>query len=419
MSQMRIPSLLMTLCWLLAALPAQEDLRDAVTLRNGRVVKGRVIDPHAAVELVVRQGGKRIRIERSDVAEIHLVRNDIDRFFAMETRMQDQPKAQWMLVEWAASRQLHGLARVLAMREALDHDDDRAHEHLGHRRRKDVWLWPHGGRWLPKDDLLKQVVERGATITGERFEMTTDGDLRFALDALIDVERMAAWWYAEYSEGLGLSECLQPIRIRVSGGADSFAKWGLRAVPYYVPAPHGDEARTFHAGPASRRPQLLFFVASHALLYHTMIGEVSPTDSRDRVCPWLELGLAMLAEQTFQGEPGKAKAGSPQNQDLQALQALARNYRLTHLLHLPMYGGFYLADDTATAINWSAAASLVQFLLDDRNQPATRARFLGYARSALLDRKGDSSSLFDDAMGETVESLEPSFRAWMQKTAGL
>ena len=104
--------------------------------------------------------------------------------------------------------------------------------------------------------------------------------------------------------------------------------------------------------------------------------------------------------------------------DLDALQARGRDYKLTHLLHLPMYGGFYLMDDTPTAVNWSAAAMFVQFLLDDQNKPPTRAPFLDYVRLALAERQGDSSSAFDRTMGRRVEDLEPLFRTWLEKVAG-
>jgi hypothetical protein len=103
---------------------------------------------------------------------------------------------------------------------------------------------------------------------------------------------------------------------------------------------------------------------------------------------------------------------------VQAQQAMSRGYRLTHLLHLPMYGSFYLTDDTATAVNWSAAATFTAWLLEKDNQPPTREKFLQYVVAALRERKGDSSSLFDKAMGRAIEDLDEPWRQWLAKTSG-
>ena len=61
---------------------------------------------------------------------------------------------------------------------------------------------------------------------------------------------------------------------------------------------------------------------------------------------------------------------------------------------------------------------LVRFLLQPDNAPQTRDSFLAYIRAALGDRKGDSSSVFDDMMGRRVEDIEPQFRTWLEKVAG-
>ena len=54
-------------------------------------------------------------------------------------------------------------------------------------------------------------------------------------------------------------------------------------------------------------------------------------------------------EHSMHGPAGFAALGELDSKDLQALQALGRSHRITHLLHLPMYGSFYLADTTETA----------------------------------------------------------------------
>ena len=83
-----------------------------------------------------------------------------------------------------------------------------------------------------------------------------------------------------------------------------------------------------------------------------------------------------------------------------------------------MYSGFYLMDDTPTAINWSASTMFVAWLLETGNTPRTREPFLKFVVEALRDRKGDSSSAFDKAMGRRIEDLEEPWMKWLAKKAG-
>lgn len=402
---------------LLPAAAAQDDLRDAVQLKNGKELRGRVLDPFAAGQLTVAQGGKRVHVARGEVQGLQLVGDAVHELLDRRLRLRDNPRGQWILVEWAQAHGLLNLARLQAMQLALATDDERAHLFLGHRKRGEQWQWQHDGRWLLREAVDGALAKSPLVLAGERFQLRCDGDLRANVDALFDLERLGDWMFASFGQDLQLHEALPPVRVVTWRNADAFPKWGFRPVPYYVPDPHGDEARTFFAtGPL--RPRQLFFVGAHALLYRTLIGSVSFGDDHERVCPWLELGLSMLAEQSLGGDPGFADTVAAPARDLQALQALGREYRLTHLLHMPMYGGFYLLDDTPTAVNWSAATMFVQYLLDPANKPPTREPFLLFVRQALGEHKGDSSSAFDAAMGRTVEQLDPPFRAWLEKQAG-
>lgn len=401
------------------AVVAQEDLRDVVTRHDGKVLTGRVQNPFAPDELVLLQGGKRVRLARSDVATVDTVGDRVREFCERRVRLRQSPKAQGYLVDWAASQKLPGLARVQAMWLALTDDDhEAAHTFLGHERGAKGWLWPHGGRrWLRTqlDDALRQEP---LTLRGEQFTLRCSGALLTNVEALLDLEHLGVAWQQRFGEALQLQAVLQPIDVVAHRNADEFPKWGFRPVPYYEPPPLGDVAWTFYSGPAPRRPQKLFFVGTQALLYRTLIGEVDRRDDRDRVCAWLEVGLGMVMENTMQGDPGFAAPGEPRQKDLQALTALGRDYRITHLLHLPMYSAFYLMDDTATAINWSAATMLTTWLLEPDNQPRTREPFLQFVRAALGEQKGDSSSLFDKIMGQRVEDLDAPWREWLTKVAG-
>lgn len=410
--------LLALLAIVMAPLAAQDDLRDRLTRIDGRVVTGRILDPFASGELLVLQGGKRLRIARRDLQTIDRVGDRVRAFLQRRTQMKDRPKAQEYLIDEAEQAGLPGLAQLQALWVVLDDDTNvRAHEFLGHRRGSKGWLWPHDGKQLTREQLEQGLVESPLRLSGERFALRCDADLRTNVAALFDLERLAVEWHERFGQDLGLREVLQPIEVVTYRRADAFPKWGFRPRPFYEPAPHGDVARTFYSGPAPERPEQLFFTGTHALLYHTLIGEGNRQDARDRVCAWLEIGLSMRMELSMAGPPGFAEPGPLRAQDMQALGALGRSYRLTHLLHLPMYGSFYLTDDIATAVNWSAATMFTAWLLEPDNKPATRAPFLAFVREALGERKGDSSSLFDRVMGRAVEDLDEPWRVWLEKVA--
>jgi hypothetical protein len=101
-----------------------------------------------------------------------------------------------------------------------------------------------------------------------------------------------------------------------------------------------------------------------------------------------------------------------------AWTSYARGYKLTHLLHLPVYGSFYLTDDTDTVTNWAAATMFVAWLADEGNPLKTREPFLRLVRASLAERKGDSSTAFDKIMGKRVEELDEPWREWLGKVAG-
>jgi len=410
---------LFLLAALAAAAPAQDDLRDKIMQTDGKVLTGRVQVPTAADELVLLQGGKRVRLPRAQIASVELLADRLREFCERRVRQKDSSKAQWFLVEWARSHELPGLARAQAMLLVLDDDGhEQAHEFLGHKKSGKNWLWELDGRSVTRDQLEAAIAKKPIDLPGERFVLRCDTNLRNSVAALLDLEHAAVVFFAQFGEELSLQEVLQPIQVIVSRDADAFQKWGFRPLPYYAPPPHGDAAHTFWAGVAPVRPQKLFFVATEALLYRTLIGEVDRRDERDRVCAWLEVGLGMLMENTMDGPAGYAAPGPLRAQDLQALQALGRGFRIAQLLHLPMYSGFYLMDDTPTAINWSASTMFVAWLLETGNTPRTREPFLKFVVEALRDRKGDSSSAFDKAMGRRIEDLEEPWMKWLAKKAG-
>ena len=388
-------------------------------LKNGRVVEGRVATPFGRDKMLVMQGGKRVRVDVAEIAEKKLVADRLGEFFARRHQHKGSRRALRYLVDWAETAGLPGMARLQAMELVLEDNTDAVmHRFLGHRLRNKKWQWPSGSKWLTLDKLRERMLERPRRLVGERFALRCDAGLLANVRALLDLERLGVEWFARFGDSLQLKEVLEIIEIQTFRNGLEFPKWGFRPRPFFEPPPHADLGRTFYAGPSPERPEDLFFLGTQGLLYRTMIGEVNRQNSRSRVCAWLEIGLGMHMQHIMQGPAGSALPGKPKKLDLKALTALGRGYRLTHLVHLPMYGSFYLTDDTATATNWSAAAMFVTWLLEDKKQEKTRASFLTYVRAALADRLGDSSTAFDQIMGKPIEQFDEPWRVWLNKLAG-
>ena len=404
---------------LASIISAQDDLRDRITLKNGREITGRVVAPHAAEELLIMQGGKRVRVNRAQVKSKQLVADQMIEFFKRRDQHGRSRRARQYLVDWANSRGLVNMARLQALELVLQNDRDAdMHRFLGHRLRGKHWLWPHAGKLLTLDKLTQSLAKQPMRFAGERFALSCDAGLLISLHALLDLERLGVTWYEQFGKDLNLNEVLRPIEIRTYRNVTEFPKWGFRPRPYFEPPPHDDLGRTFYAGSQPERPEDLFFLGTQGLLYRSLIGEGDQRDSRGRACAWLEVGLGMHMQKMMQGPAGFTAPDKLKKLDLHAMAALGRNYRITHLVHLPMYGSFYMTNDSPTAINWSAAAMFTTWLLAEKQKDPTRTKFLTYIRAALADRQGDSSTAFDRIMGKPIEQFDEPWRAWLNKLAG-
>lgn len=403
----------LALAALAGTLAAQDDLRDRLHLRNGKSLAGRVLTPAAQEEVLLVQGGKRLRIARAEIERQELVADAVAEFLTKRRSMRGSARAQWYLVEWANGHGLPGLARAQAMSIVLADDNHQAaHEWLGHEHGAKGWLWEHRGKKFTRERLDEQLSKQPFVLAGERFVVHFHTSLREGIDALFDLEALGVAWLQQFGTSLQLQEVLRPIDVDIARNVDAFQKWGFRPVPYLQPPNHGDVARTFCTQSPPSRPERLFFVGTHGLLYRTLIGSPDRAD-REGVCAWLEVGLSSWMQARMQGAAGMAEFAPPLGENLIALQALAQTPRLAILTLQPLYGGFYLADDAATAANWATAHMLVAWLKDGIQPESQRAAFLRYVHGALAEGKGGSSSYFDSSFGLRIEDLEPAWREWV------
>ena len=399
-----------------SAAAQDHDLRDLITTKSGKELRGRVATPFARDTIALQQGGKRMRVERSDIASMDTVADRLAEFLRRRQQFVDKDAAHAPLYEWAKSRGLDRMADLHAMERCIADDHGFGHEALGHQKRGGEWLWPHAGTQRTLAQLEKALADEPLTLTGERFAVRIDGNLRGGIHALFDLERMGVCFMAECGESIGLSEALQPVLVDIRSSTARFQKWGFKPSPWYEPPPHGDVGRTFYSSPMQARPQRLFFTGAHGLLYRTLIGQTNSPDDRDRVCTWLEIGLPMHFEMTMQGDAGRAEPGDGRAQNLWAAQAMTFDVDLARMLNEPMFGGYYLTDDSRTQANWAVASMFAHWLMQADNVPASRERFLAYVRVALGDRRGNSTTAWDSAMKQRITEFGAPFREWLQKT---
>jgi hypothetical protein len=400
---------------------AQDDLRDLVVLENGRELRGRVWQRHDPDELVLVVGTQKQRYPRRSVARVETVRDRIAEFFVLRDRLPDHQRHQSYLVDWAEARGLPHLARLQATDVVLRWpDDEAARAWLGHRQRSDEWLWPLGERFAPLTELERHHAEWGRSwaIEGEHFLLRCNADLRRAVAAAIDLERLYAFWFEAFGPGLGLREVVRDkLLVQVWRDRGEFPAWSSTGLPYFRPRTVvGDVATsaTFFRDAVAERPERLFEVVVQHLLYRTLADDPSLATPKDRLVGWAEVGLGQYVEQRFGGRAGFA-AAQPWSlpEDAGHLVLTQRVPSLSVLVHRSARQ-FYVTVADETLYQWAASHLFVGYLLEGPESTALRQRFLDYLVEALRSGKGDSSSALDRRLGRRLETLEQPFRAWVR-----
>jgi hypothetical protein len=405
------------------SLEAQDDLRDVITLTNGQVLRGRVHERFEPAELVVMQGGKRVRVPMAKVASLDTVRDRMDEFFRRYEALPDNLRYEWYLIEWAEQRELVALARLLATDLVLrDPEHEAAHALLGHRRRGKEWLWPMDEQWLSLADVDSYHADWGHpwVIDGEHFTVRTNGGLRRAVDAALDLERLYVWWFNAFGVPLRLHEVTgakMPVRIWADKG--SFSAWSSTRQPYFRPRVENPSEQsasfTFFEDATAPRPTRLFEVATQHLLYRTLAEDPAMATPKERLCGWGEVGLGQYVERCFEGPAGRVQPRAWQVPiEAGEVLLLQRSYGPENLIHRSSRQ-YYITVADNTAWEWAAAHLFVAYLLDADRRPDLRLAFLQYLVESLRGGKGDSSSSLDRLLGRKVETLEVPWREWVAK----
>ncbi len=390
---------------------SKPDRRDSVTLKSGKVVTGRVLNPFSTGQLVVLIGGKRQRVRRAAIRGVHTIHDDLLEFFAHRERALQQPKRAWFLVEWAASKQLHGMARLQAHAVLLrDPEHQAAHRFLGHRQRGDAWLWPEGDRFTSLARFRARHAKWGSALVleAEHFRVRTTAGMERAVAMLFDLELFYLFFRATLGGPLDLHEVMQPIEVHAWANLHGFPGISTRKLPYYDL--RGDVAAT-HFRADAKRPEQLFGVTTQALLYAMLTG-TRGSNTRSHFSAWAEIGLGLWMDAAFGGRPGRATPREKVELDNLVASAVLRSRpKLKHVTHYQ----HELFHELSPRVNirWDASQALVHFLMTETSKPKRRPQFLQYLKGAFRKGLGDSSSAFDRAMGKDIEQLQEEFRRWL------
>lgn len=403
-----------------------DDRRDVVhTTGNGRPVLGRVVTPYDPGEILILQGGKRVRVPRDRVDSMDTVPQRLAEFFARRDRGDiDRVNYQWILAEWVASRELDRMAALQAYHVLLlDPDHERAHASLGHVRAgggEGPWMWRRDGDLVSKSrfDELNADWGKGLILESEHWRLRTDAGLRRAIDTLFDLERLYVFWMSEFGAALNLQEVLKPMEVHAWKDVDAFPGWTMMRLPYYFPRPYQDTAYTFFEGDQGRAKNL-FRVGTEHILNRSLVVDGDPGSYKNRFCAWLELGLGQWVEARLGGPPGQASRKDPEPDPERARLVLEKGrYELPNLLNCTVRDSYYAGVTDYNEADWAYCHMFVEFLMEDRTTGGLAERLLKYAFEALRRKRGSGSSTFDDAFGQRIETLQAPFTEWLEKRAG-
>ena len=209
---------------------SDDDNRDVVTLKNGKVVKGRVLLQFGPDEVLLMQNGSRRRIPKKRIQKVVTVNDHLRVLLQRRERHAGNQRFIWTLVQWAKSKGLHDTARLLALELVLKDDNhEAAHKVLGNRPGRRGWRWKYGDAYRSRKAHEKHIADMGhpLKLRSEHFEVQTDAGLRKALETLLDLERLYLFYLDSFGRVLQLQESLRPTSSNASiPGGTWKGPWG-------------------------------------------------------------------------------------------------------------------------------------------------------------------------------------------------
>jgi hypothetical protein len=381
--------------------PGERD-RDEVRLKDGRVLRGRVVYEDEG-EILLRVGSREQSIPVRQVDSLRSVARSLGQWVERHRALPKGDRAAAAgLARWCGAEGLEAESRLEWLGVlALAPGDAEANEALGHRRAPGGgWLLPYKTGWWPLERLEKVRAEWNDAweLETEHYLVRTNLGWKTALDAALDMEFFLHDFFRAFSRELRLREVEEPMKVDLHRDPSSFPEIGSNRPSYFDPS----ENRVLLRATGGVHPDLLYHEATHQVLFTTAARARSGTGA---VPDWLSEGLAEYVAAGVSGEPGRlsfttgARAGHHFREHARA----EKPYDLSRVLQ------FEAADFLASSkspLKYAQVYTLVHFCLHGE-EGKFRDRFLAFVAGAY--RGQGSATDFKKAIGEREEAFE---RAW-------
>ena len=389
----------------LFALAQDKLVLDTVTLESGKELEGIVLYQDDET-LVLEQGTRERRLERSDVARVFgprmAWREYVDR---LRAGFPDGPEASMAMARWCASR---GLAREVDHHywRALSFNADltSAHEALGHKRGRKGWRvktrtkgWVAWERFLE----LRGRFQSGWRLSTTHFDLRAGGSLQDVINLARDVEVFYSAFYERFQKAADFFEVTVPMQFDVYPDSDSRPPGGTGVAAYYSPQ-FGFVTSWFDRG----RATALFHEGTHMILDFTAVRSRRATGA---VPGWLGEGLAEYMEHCMVGDPGRAsfEDGRRQETRFATVRGAGRPYKL--VMVLAWEASDFLAT-TGRDLKYAQCYSLVHYLLNaaDARVRTGMDRYLAEAYT-----RNGSMSAFTRALESDLDDIQQAWFAYV------
>lgn len=402
---------------LLALLPAastpaaevSEPEPDRVTLKEGRVLEGRVVfEDYRRLVLRIKSRTSEIAKEEIDSvnAVIRVLPNALNQIASLDSARPDDALA---LAEQLEMVNLPYEAHLVRWSVLAHHPQHAAtHEALGHRERGETWVVRHEGRWRPIEDLVGTPLDWKLAwrFRTTHWSLRTNLPLADAIETAFELERLYRGFYATFAEGMVLHDLTTPLEAWVHADDTSYPEFVGGRAGYFS----REEKRLYVNATRGRPRGKLVHEATHALFF--FIAEDKRT-SAGRFPGWLNEGLAEYMEASAVGPRGRLEieAGIPNRRHFRVHAQSDKPYRLNRVLNLQT-GDFHAS--TKEDLKYAQSYTLVHFCLHAEGG-RYRDGFFAFLRGVFEGKI--SSTHFKRTIGGRESDLEEAWHRYAKAEA--
>ncbi|MFT7486853.1 MAG: hypothetical protein ACI9F9_002709 [Candidatus Paceibacteria bacterium] len=430
-----------------------EVYRDSITLKNGKVIEGRILERNNPEQLVLYQKTRSKEYDHEDIASIHTVRDDLDKFMTGHSPNLTVEE-EWRRVQEAMGLGLDSMARVQAWKVlTLDPQHGGANEHLGHKRIAGEYRWVWRKKQQKPKDFAEQIQEwsKRFVLESEHYVVETNTTVGQAVNIIHDLELVYLYWMQEFGEELWTGEDVYDKNHKMTfwvyqDKSDKGYKlyYNSKREPFYNPSTvtstdrsNPNLAISYYKEGTGERPVDFFNVAIQQLMYSTLVlsrkrGYI-PITEYTIPAHWAELGMGFWLGRQFGGPAGYARhqrfVVDSRNRELASRRILRgplsnglKRREVTNLIGLERRYYYVTSQDNVNELYRAKARSFFRFLVEADPEVISNRRVVGYGRAGVMGYLRDvyimptshSSKSFDKALGGKVELLYDGWVKWRQ-----